>query len=98
MSEKTHGKVVLQEKRVDGGTDKTVEVKVVSRYHPSGSSLFIEPEGYGDCFSSPGRGVPIVIEVFEGNLQLVVWADINSEDPTHTINLEGAREEKRKDE
>ena len=32
----------------------------------------------------------IVIEVKEGRPRLLVWADINQEDPTHIIDLQGA--------
>lgn len=35
---------------------------------------------------------PIYLEFFEGKWQLVVWADINQEDPTHRIDMSGAFE------
>ena len=56
--------------------------------------LFIRPNGYGDCSSYDGEGVPIMIEVWDKELRVVVWSDINKEDP-ETISLEGAREDKR---
>lgn len=61
-------------------------------------SIVIKPEGYGDFHSEDGNGTPILLEFWEGQLRLVVWADINSQDPTHVIDLEGAREDKRNDE
>ncbi len=56
-------------------------------------SLALSFNGYGDATSQPGYGIPIVVEVYEGELRLLVWADINQENPTHIISLEGAREE-----
>ena len=53
--------------------------------------------GYGDASTVPGYGAPIYIEVHQGRLMLHVWADINQEDPTHVIDLEGARESARKE-
>jgi hypothetical protein len=61
-----------------------------------GDGITIQVEGYGDHCSPDGRGTPIMIENWEGELRLVVWADINQEDATHRISLEGAREDRRK--
>jgi len=60
--------------------------------------LHIKASGYGDNCSQDGEGYPIVIEVFDNELRVVVWSDINQEDPTHIISLEGAKEDKRIDE
>jgi len=60
-------------------------------------TLLINVEGYGDCCSSDGQGTPIFIEIWEGELRVCVWSDINREDATHRISLEGAREEKREE-
>lgn len=57
-------------------------------------ALFIEVDGYGEFCTRRG-GAPIILERFRGRLRLVVWADINSEDPTDIIDLEGARESER---
>lgn len=54
-------------------------------------------EGYGSCNMLPGHGSPLWIELYEGKLRLVVFADINQEDPTHIIDLEDARELARKE-
>jgi hypothetical protein len=56
------------------------------------NNVFIKPEGYGDFCSTKGEGTPVLIERFNGVLRVVIWGDINQEDPTHTISLEGARE------
>jgi hypothetical protein len=53
--------------------------------------------GYGDCCSAEGHGTPVLIENREGVLYVVVWSDINREDPTHSICMEGAKESKRKE-
>jgi hypothetical protein len=37
-----------------------------------------------------------MIEWYEGQLWVVVWGDINSEDPTMRIPLKGARESERR--
>jgi hypothetical protein len=34
----------------------------------------------------------ITLEIWDEQLRLIVWADRKSEDPTHIINLEGAKE------
>ena len=59
-------------------------------------TLFIKPEGYGDHNSNDGEGIPILLEVYNGELRLVAWDDINHEDASHTISLEKALEKLRK--
>ena len=58
------------------------------------SDLSIFAESYGDFGSADGHGCPLFIELYEGRLRLVVFNDINEEDPT-IIDLEGAREDQR---
>ena len=72
-------------------TKKEVPVKVVIE----NGNLFIYPEGYGDCCSENGNGCPVMLEVWEGKLRLIVWSDINNDDPEEIISLEGAKEELR---
>jgi len=60
---------------------------------PNGVSLYAE--GHGDCGSAEGHGTPVFIELYKGELRVLVWADINREDPTHTISLAGARSDRR---
>jgi hypothetical protein len=50
------------------------------------------PEGLGLYGMLPGDGGPIYLERYDGVWKLHVWADINQEDPTHTIDLSGASE------
>jgi len=44
------------------------------------------------------HGCPIWLEVYQGKLRVHIWADVNKEDPTHSIDLEVARETARKEE
>ena len=55
-----------------------------------GVELYIE--GYGTKAMPPGTSAPIYLEIRDGLPKLYVWADINSEDPTHVIDLNGASE------
>ena len=60
---------------------------------PNGVEMFFK--GFGTACMDPGQGSPIFVEVYEGKLILRVWADINSEDPTHVIQLDGSKESAR---
>lgn len=60
---------------------------------PNGVSLYAE--GYGDRTSAEGHGTPVFLELYKGELRLVVWGDINREDPTHVIPLGASREDRR---
>lgn len=57
--------------------------------------IAIRPIGYGDCSSPNGQGSPILIEFRNGLPTLVVWDDINCEEPSHVISLENAAEPNR---
>lgn len=61
-------------------------------------AIQIKAKGYGDNLSADDDGVPIIIEQFNGELRVVVWGDINQEDATDIISLEGAKEIKRESE
>ena len=54
--------------------------------------LLIRPEGYGDHCSVDGDGYPIGIEFNNGKPRVLIWGDINKEDTTQVIELEGAKE------
>ena len=73
--------------------DKTV---TKGRVEANGGSIHIFLDGYGDCGTEPGHGCPIVLERYDGKCSIIIWADINSEDPTHKIDLSGALETFRK--
>lgn len=68
----------------DSITGETVNVAVSEG--PNG--IEITPEGTATFDSD--QGSPIFIESYDGKLRIHVWSDINSEDPTHTIELDGA--------
>lgn len=54
-----------------------------------GNGLAIHPSMTG---TSAGNFPPIYLEMVDGKLKLYVWADINEEEPTHKIELNGAFE------
>lgn len=60
----------------------------------NGSFLEIQPHGYGEPTAEP-PGSPVCLELYEGRLRLIVWNDINEEEP-RILDLEGARETCRK--
>jgi len=60
-------------------------------------SVVIEAEGYSVCNTADDMPVgkchrPLVaLEIWDGEFRVIVWSDINEEDPTHIINLENAK-------
>lgn len=59
--------------------------------------LEIGADGYGEKTAKEGYGFPVIIEYHEGHFRVIIWGDINKEDPTHIISLEGAKENVRHD-
>ncbi len=65
------------------------------------SLLSVEFEGYNNCGTCDsekfGKGSQTIVsfEVWEDELRCLIWADINQEDPTHIISLDGAKITKR---
>lgn len=51
-------------------------------------------KGYGEKAAMPGSGSPVLIENRDGIPHVIIWGDINDENPTHTISLENALESK----
>jgi hypothetical protein len=49
-------------------------------------------DGSGLCGMEAGVNEVVLFEFYEGQPRLLVWADINREDPTHVIDLSGAME------
>jgi hypothetical protein len=66
--------------------------KIETKIEAENGKIYISPNGYGDASSEDGHGCPIIIEHWNNELRVVVWADINQEDPTHIISLENAKE------
>jgi hypothetical protein len=57
--------------------------------------IAIRPEGYGEKTMEDGYGSPILIEQCKGSIRVIIWGDINSDEPTHIIKVDGAKEENR---
>ena len=86
---------------VDGADPRNVEsleVSIQVRSDPclEYPSICIVPKGFGDNLSEDGEGAPIMLEMRKGKLHLIIWDDINEEQNSHNISLEGARESRRK--
>ena len=77
----------------NGFTKEMVPVTV--KFTKAGGFVEIAVQGYGERAAEDGNGSPVLLEFHEGRLRLVIFDDINGEDPL-IINLEGARESKRK--
>lgn len=58
--------------------------------------MWIRPEGYGEATAQDGHGFPIGLEYYNGRLRLLVYSDINEQDP-QIIDMEDARESNRKE-
>ena len=54
-------------------------------------------EVYGEKVSEDGKGSPIMVEYYKGEVKVGVWDDINKEDPK-IISMEKARETNREPE
>jgi len=74
----------------DAGNGK----KYVVRIGVDRVSAFMGAEELG--VADMDKGYPVLLELYQGEYRLYVWGDINDEEPTHVISLEGARETKRK--
>jgi len=55
-------------------------------------SLELYVEGYGEMCAKLGQGTPIVIEKWNGKLQVVLYPNINRE-AAKVVSMEKAREE-----
>jgi hypothetical protein len=71
-----------------------VEIKV--NVLSEGGQIWIQPDGFGEKCSADGEGWPIGIEIWQGRLRLLVFDDVNREDP-QIIDLEKAKESYRLD-
>ena len=76
---------------LDDVTGKKIKASVVFEY----GKIVVYLDGYGDLHSTDGKGSPVVIDYFENRVSVIVWGDINKEDNTHIISLEGAKESNR---
>jgi len=88
-------KIVLHEMMWDNGQGRERQ-KIEVEIEASEDGILIKPKGYGDFCTDNGYGSPVLIELCNGHPRVVVWSDINQEDPTHIVSLEGAAESLRK--
>lgn len=77
----------------DADPDFKEDLGVAALCESFGVALYAD--GYGDQGSAPGHGSPVYLELHQGVLRVLVWADINAEEPTHIIDLKDARESNR---
>ena len=68
-------------------TPVEIKVSILSE----GGQIWIQPHGYGEKCTIDEQGWPIGIEIWQGRLRLIIFDDINREDP-QIIDLEKARE------
>jgi len=54
--------------------------------------VFLSFDGYGEKCAAEGCGQPVMVEFYEGKLRLIAFGDINSEEPTYVIDMNGAAE------
>ncbi len=85
MSQKTYT-INIKEQCQDS---PPVEIKV--NVLSEGGHIWIQPQGYGEKCAIDGEGWPIGIEIWQSRLRLIVFDDINREDP-QIIDLENAKE------
>jgi hypothetical protein len=85
MSEKTYT-IKLKEQCPDV-EPREIKVNILSE----GGQIWIQPQGYGEKCADDREGWPIGIEIWQGRLRLIIFDDINREEP-QIIDLEKARE------
>ncbi len=83
----------LETTLIDADTEHADKLPIKITASPHGVSICAE--GHGDFGSAEGHGTPVFLELHRGRLRLLVWGDINREDPTHDLDLSGAREDRR---
>ena len=75
--------------------DECERLDITTTLHDWG--WYIRADGYGDyCSRKDGHGQQVMIENRHGVPHVIIWADINEEDPTHIVSLAGAAESERR--
>jgi len=75
----------------ESGNNPTVcEVSVTDR------CVTLRVEGHGNCNMANGHGDVVALEILKGVPRLLIWDDINREDTTQVVLLDGAKETRRK--
>jgi len=57
--------------------------------------IYVRPDSTGDHVTDAGHGWPVLVETYNGKPQVIIWSDINQEEPTHIIDLSQALESNR---
>ena len=70
-------------------------VEITVNILSEGGQIWIGAKGYGEKCAMDDEGWPVGIEIWQGRLRLIVFDDINREEP-QIIDLENARETARK--
>lgn len=66
-----------------------VKVRVAAQ----SGQLYLYPEGYGENGAATGFGSPYFLDMWDGELRVVLCTDINSQDQ-QIISIEGSREDR----
>ena len=85
MAKKGPITVFLHDQMNDQNPPIPVEIKAL------GGQIWIKVQGYGEMTAKDGEGIPICIEVYDGELRILAWNDIHSEKPV-IISMLGAKE------
>ncbi len=72
--------------------DPVTGKKLLIEVQVNSMGIFIHADGYGEKTSVESASFPIMVEFYNDRLRVLTWGDINQEDPTHIIGMEGARE------
>jgi hypothetical protein len=83
----------LETKVYDGLHDDVEGTEISVTEMPNHIAISIA--GHGDSLSNNDAGVPVIIEKYDGEFRVVIWGDINQEDPTHIISLADTKVEKK---
>jgi len=78
----------------DDVTGKTIKARVGFDC----GKILVSIDGYGELMAKNGYGNPVIVDYYDGKVQVIIWSDINKEDPTASISLEGAKESNRNQE
>lgn len=92
---KKHPPIVVTLKDATWGNP---EAQLAFHIEINADSIEIRPEGFGTKGMMDGTSGPIFIELRDGVPVVAVWSDINEEDATHLISLDGAAESNRQEE
>lgn len=77
--------------RLKDNNGDTHDIRIEAFEH----NIIIIPEGYGEKTAQDGHGSPVMLDCYNGKLEMCLWNDINTEDPI-IIDMEGAKENNRK--